>query len=44
MSAEFHLFTREEFIAEFVHPDDRQALEEARERRVAQMRGGSWPT
>ncbi|MEU7829214.1 MULTISPECIES: hypothetical protein [unclassified Nonomuraea] len=44
MSAEFHSYTREEFITEFVHPDDRQALEEARERRVAQVCGGSWPT
>ncbi|KAB8193809.1 hypothetical protein FH608_021695 [Nonomuraea phyllanthi] len=36
MSTEFHSYTREEFITEFVHPDDRQALLEARERRVAQ--------
>lgn len=40
MSTEFHSYTREEFITEFVHPDDRQAVEEARERRVAQVRGG----
>jgi DNA-binding XRE family transcriptional regulator len=40
MSTEFHSYTREQFITEFVHPDDRQALEEARERRVAQVRGG----
>ncbi|MFI7703265.1 hypothetical protein [Nonomuraea sp. NPDC049480] len=44
MSAEFHSYTREEFITEFVHPDDRQGLQEAGERRVAQVRGGSWPT
>ena len=28
------LYTREEFLDEFVHPDDRPALEEARQKRV----------
>ncbi|MEU6711942.1 helix-turn-helix transcriptional regulator [Nonomuraea sp. NPDC046802] len=39
MSTEFRSYSREEFLAEFVHPDDRQAVAEARERRVAQVRG-----
>ena len=33
---EFFTYTREEFLDEFVHPDDRQAVEESRHRRTAQ--------
>ncbi|SEG96235.1 Helix-turn-helix [Nonomuraea solani] len=39
MSTEFHSYSREEFLTEFVHPDDRQAVAEARERRVVKVRG-----
>jgi DNA-binding XRE family transcriptional regulator len=35
---EFFTYTREEFLDEFVHPDDRPALEEARQKRVLQVR------
>lgn len=35
---EFFTCTREEFLDEFVHPDDRPALEEARHKRVLQVR------
>lgn len=38
MSAEFHSYNRDEFLEEFVHPDDREALNEARARRVALVR------
>ncbi|MGN9837818.1 helix-turn-helix domain-containing protein [Nonomuraea sp. H19] len=41
MSAEFHSYTRDEFLEEFVHPDDREALKEARERRVSRVRAES---
>jgi DNA-binding XRE family transcriptional regulator len=35
---EFYTYTREEFVEEFVHPDDRTAVEAARQRRVLQVR------
>ena len=35
---EFCTYTRDEFVEEFVHPDDRAAVEEARQRRVLQVR------
>jgi DNA-binding XRE family transcriptional regulator len=35
---EFFTYTREEFLDEFVHPDDRPAVEEARQRRTLQVR------
>ena len=35
---EFFTYTRDEFMDEFVHPDDRAAVEEARQRRVLQVR------
>jgi DNA-binding XRE family transcriptional regulator len=35
---EFFTYTRDEFIEEFVHPDDRSAAEEARQRRALQVR------
>ena len=35
---EFFAYTREEFLDEFVHPDDRPAVEEARQRRTLQVR------
>ena len=35
---EFLAYTREEFMDEFVHPDDRAAVEEARERRALHVR------
>jgi len=35
---EFFTYTREEFLDEFVHPDDRPAVEEARQRRALQVR------
>ena len=35
---EFFTYTRDEFMDEFVHPDDRAAVEEARERRTLQVR------
>lgn len=35
---EFSACTREEFLDEFVHPDDRPAVEEARQRRALQVR------
>ncbi|WP_327589049.1 hypothetical protein OHA25_20070 [Nonomuraea sp. NBC_00507] len=46
MSTEFHSYTREEFSPSSSTPtvDDRQALEEARERRVVQVRGSFWRT
>ena len=35
---EFFTYTREEFLDEFVHPDDRPVVEEARQRRTLQVR------
>jgi hypothetical protein len=35
---EFFTYTCEEFLNEFVHPDDRPAVEEARQRRALQVR------
>jgi DNA-binding XRE family transcriptional regulator len=35
---EFYTYTRDEFVEEFVHPDDRAAVEAARQRRVLQVR------
>ena len=35
---EFFSYTREEFLDEFVHPDDRPAVDEARQRRALQVR------
>lgn len=35
---EFFTYTREEFVDEFVHPDDRPAVEAARQRRALQVR------
>lgn len=35
---EFFTYTREEFVDEFVHPDDRRAIQEARDRRVLKVR------
>ena len=35
---EFFTYSRDEFIDEFVHPDDRAAVEEARQERTLQVR------
>jgi hypothetical protein len=35
---EFFTYTREEFLDEFVHPDDHPALEEARQKRALHVR------
>lgn len=35
---EFFTYTRDEFMDEFVHPDDRAAVEEARQRRTLRVR------
>ena len=35
---EFFTYTRDEFLEEFVHPDDRAAVRGARERRALQVR------
>jgi DNA-binding XRE family transcriptional regulator len=35
---EFFTYTRDEFIDEFVHPDDHTAVEEARQKRALQVR------
>jgi DNA-binding XRE family transcriptional regulator len=35
---EFFTYTRDEFVEEFVHPDDREAVEEARQRRRLHVR------
>jgi predicted XRE-type DNA-binding protein len=35
---EFFSYTRDEFLDEFVHPDDRPALEEAHQKRVLAVR------
>jgi hypothetical protein len=37
-SPSFFTFTRDEFTEEFVHPDDRPAVAEARQRRALQVR------
>jgi hypothetical protein len=36
--AEFFIYTRDEFIEEFVHPDDREAVDEARQMRMLKVR------
>lgn len=36
---QFHSYTREEFMGEFVHPDDHAAVEEARSQRALKIRG-----
>jgi DNA-binding XRE family transcriptional regulator len=35
---EFVTYTREEFVDEFVHPDDRAAVQEARDKRALKIR------
>ena len=35
---EFFAYTREEFVDEFVHPDDRRAVQEARDKRALKVR------
>jgi hypothetical protein len=35
---EFCTYTRDEFMEEFVHPDDRAAVLDARQKRVLQVR------
>jgi hypothetical protein len=35
---EFFTYSRDEFVEEFVHPDDRAAVQDARERRTLQVR------
>jgi DNA-binding XRE family transcriptional regulator len=35
---EFFTYTRDEFVDEFVHPDDRAAVEDARQKRALQVR------
>jgi DNA-binding XRE family transcriptional regulator len=35
---EFFTYTRDEFMEEFVHPDDRAAVEDARQTRALQVR------
>ena len=35
---EFFTYTRDEFMEEFVHPDDRAVVEEARNKRALQVR------
>jgi hypothetical protein len=40
---EFFTYTREEFLDEFVHPDDRPALEEAHQKRALQARRSAQP-
>jgi hypothetical protein len=35
---EFYTYTRDEFMEEFVHPDDRAAIQDARQKRVLQVR------
>jgi DNA-binding XRE family transcriptional regulator len=37
---EFFTYTRDEFLDEFVHPDTRPALEEARQKRALAVRAG----
>jgi DNA-binding XRE family transcriptional regulator len=36
--AEFFTYTRDEFLEEFVHPDDRAAVLDARDKRALQVR------
>jgi DNA-binding XRE family transcriptional regulator len=36
--SKFFSYTRDEFLEEFVHPDDRAAVEEARQKRTLQVR------
>lgn len=40
---EFISYTRDEFLEEFVHPDDRQGLEDARQQRALQVRAEYLP-
>jgi DNA-binding XRE family transcriptional regulator len=35
---EFFTYTRDEFVDEFVHPDDRAAVEDTRQKRALQVR------
>jgi membrane-bound ClpP family serine protease len=35
---EFFPYTREEFLEEFVHPDDRRSVEEAHQQRLLKVR------
>jgi hypothetical protein len=35
---EFYTYTRDEFMEEFVHPDDRAAIPDARQKRALQVR------
>jgi DNA-binding XRE family transcriptional regulator len=35
---EFFTYSRDEFVEEFVHPDDRATVEEARQRRILKVR------
>jgi DNA-binding XRE family transcriptional regulator len=35
---EFYTYTRDEFMEEFVHPDDRAAIQGARQKRALQVR------
>jgi DNA-binding XRE family transcriptional regulator len=35
---EFFSYTRDEFVEEFVHPDDRAAVEDARQKRALRVR------
>ena len=35
---EFYTYTRDEFMEEFVHPDDRAAIQDARHKRTLQVR------
>ncbi len=35
---DFYTYTRDEFVEEFVHPDDRAAVEEARQQRTLRIR------
>jgi hypothetical protein len=35
---EFYTYTRDEFMEEFVHPDDRAAIQDARQKRALQVR------
>src|SRR5450755_1595033 len=35
---EFYTYTRDEFMEEFVHPDDRAAIQDARHKRALQVR------
>jgi DNA-binding XRE family transcriptional regulator len=35
---EFFTYTRDEFVEEFVHPDDRAAVEDARQQRALRVR------